>query len=340
MNDIDDPARQLSLLKQILSSDKKPLGIFLGAGCPAAIRSTDDGAALIPDVSGITNIVRAKLAESSDYCRLLRKLDDHFTMDGHINPTVEDILTHVRSLRIVAGNDEVRGLSAESLDLLDDQICQLIHVVTNQALPNAETAYHRLAAWVGGSRRSDPVEIFTTNYDMLMEQAFEAVRIPYFDGFSGVQRPFFDLRGMEEDSLPARWARLWKLHGSINWYQTPEQAVFRSTADGHSASKRVIHPSHLKYQESRRLPYLAMFDRLRAFLKQPTAAMVICGYSFRDFHVNEVIVQGLEATPSAVAFALIKSGLARYPHAIELARKRPNLNLLGRDGAVIGGPRP
>ena len=34
----EDPARQLNYLQQCLSSDKKPLGVFLGAGCPMAIR--------------------------------------------------------------------------------------------------------------------------------------------------------------------------------------------------------------------------------------------------------------------------------------------------------------
>ena len=59
---------------------------------------------------------------------------------------------------------------------------------------------------------------------------------------------------------------------------------------------RVIHPSYMKYQESRRMPYLAMVDRLRAFLKQPTSTLILCGYSFRDEHVNEVYRDGNDLT--------------------------------------------
>jgi hypothetical protein len=169
-----------------------------------------------------------------------------------------------------------------------------------------------------------------------MEQAFEDRRIPYFDGFAGVRKPFFDLRAMEEDMLPPRWARLWKLHGSINWYQVAEKGVFRGTTKEESDSKRVIHPSHLKYEESRRMPYLAMIDQLRSFLKKPTATLVLCGYSFRDEHINEVIVQGLQSTPTATAFALLFSETAEYPQSIRLARDRSNLTILARDGAVIG----
>ena len=170
-----------------------------------------------------------------------------------------------------------------------------------------------------------------------MEQAFEEVRIPYFDGFAGVRKPFFDLRAIEEDMLPPRWARLWKVHGSINWYQIADKGVFRGTTEEDGAAKRVIHPSHLKYQDSRRMPYLAMIDRLRAFLKQPTATLVLCGYSFRDEHINEVIVQGLQSTQTAVAFALLHGNIETYLHAVTLARRRANLSILARDGAVISG---
>ena len=85
------------------------------------------------------------------------------------------------------------------------------------------------------------------------------------------------------------------------------------------------------------MPYLAMIDRLRAFLKQPTATLILSGYSFRDEHINEVIVQGLQCTQTAIAFALLFDKIAEYPHAVALASKRSNLNLLARDGGVISG---
>ena len=85
------------------------------------------------------------------------------------------------------------------------------------------------------------------------------------------------------------------------------------------------------------MPYLAMIDRLRAFLKQPTATLILCGYSFRDEHINEVIVQGLQSTQTAIAFALLYGKIAEFPQAITLARKRSNLSILAQDGAVISG---
>lgn len=336
MANSEDPGRQLSYLQQSLSSDKKPLGLFLGAGCPMAVSDGAPGP-LIPDISGITARVGNDLANCKTCGPLLKVIEEHFEEDGRDKATVEDMLTHIRALRAVAGKANVRGFVADDLDRLDDRVCQLIHEVVNKDLPCPGTPYHRIASWVDSVRRDNPVEVFTTNYDTLMEQAFEDLRVPYFDGFAGGRRPFFDLRAMEEDVLPPRWARFWKLHGSINWYQVAGKGVFRGTAQEEGSSKRVIHPSHLKYQESRRMPYLAMIDRLRAFLKKQAATLVLCGYSFRDEHINEVIVQGLEYSETANAFALLFDVLSSYPQAVSLGCMRNNLSILARDGAVIGG---
>ena len=337
MTYVQDPHKQVGYLQQCLSSDKKPLGLFLGAGCPMAIKVGDKNCQpLIPDIDGITTVARDALSKSNECSPLLKIIDEHFKKDGRNDINVEGMLSHIRALRVVAGNDSVRGLSAANLEKLDEKVCQTICELADKTLPNTETPYHHIASWVDAVGRENPVEIFTTNYDLLMEQAFEDHRVPYFDGFAGVRKPFFDIRAMEEDRLPARWARLWKLHGSINWYQVPTKGVFRG-ATNEEGLKRVIHPSHLKYEESRRMPYLAMIDRLRAFLKQPTATLVVCGYSFRDEHINEVIVQGLQSTQTAIAFALLFDEMAEYLQAIKLARERSNLSLLARDGAVISG---
>jgi hypothetical protein len=82
-----------------------------------------------------------------------------------------------------------------------------------------------------------------------------------------------------------------------------------------------------------------MIDRLKAFLKKPTATLILCGYSFRDEHINEVILQGLENTQTTIAFALFFEVIENFPQAISVARKCSNLNILARDGAVICGQR-
>ena len=333
----ENPQRYLAYLQQCLASDKRPLGVFLGAGCPLSIR-VDEDKALIPDIAGITELVRSSIQEGS-CAESLAAVERHFSDDGREGISMEDVLTHIRSLRAVAGNASVRGLTASDLDQLDDAICTEIHRIVSKELPGVDTAYHNLVRWVDVIAREHAVQLFTTNYDLLLEQALEEFRVPFFDGFAGVRTPFFDLRAIEEDTLPSRWARVWKLHGSINWYIWPNRGVFRGDPTGKEGIRRVIHPSHLKYEESRRMPYLAMLDRLRAFLRQSTATLIIVGYSFRDQHLNEVVLQGLRSTPSATAFALLFGDRDSYPEAVHLAKARPNLTLLARDGAVVGGAK-
>lgn len=325
-----DPMKQVFYLQQCLSSDKRPIGLFLGAGCPMGVR-LESGEPLIPDIAGVTQSISNFLKNCESY----QTIREHFRENGLEDPTVEDLLTHIRSLAAVAGNGTVRGLSAEQLDQLDELICNQIHEIVNKDLPETNTPYHELALWVRAAEREHPIEVFTTNYDLLIEQAFEKLGVPYFDGFAGALKPSFDLRAIEEDKLPRRWARLWKLHGSINWLLTHNR-VFRGTGNG---ERRVIHPSHLKYHESRRMPYLAIMDRLHKFLRNTSAVLILCGYSFRDEHINEVIVQGLQSTGTTAAFALLFSEIEKYEEAIGLAKDQPNLTVLARDGAVIGSQK-
>ena len=332
------PFRQIEDIQQCLANDKKPVGLFIGAGCPTSIKVPgEDNVPLIPDINGITKDVCDLLAGCAECGPLLDRIKHQFEEDGQTDTNIEHYLSHIRSLRAVAGNVTVRDFTSAELDKLDDTICTHIVTIVNKTLPDTETPYHHLAAWIGAITRELPVEIFTTNYDLLMEQALEDLRVPYFDGFAGSRKPFFDIHAMEEDgAIPSRWTRLWKIHGSINWYQEPTKGVYRGS-DQLVGEKRVIHPSHLKYEESRRMPYLAMIDRLRAFFKLPSSVFVLCGYSFRDQHINEVIVQGLRNNPAAICFALQFNKLADYPEALRLAKERTNLSLVANDGGVISG---
>jgi hypothetical protein len=80
-----------------------------------------------------------------------------------------------------------------------------------------------------------------------------------------------------------------------------------------------------------------MMVRLIAFFRLPAAALVTCGYSFQDKHINDALVRGLQATPTAVAFGLCFGARDQYPTAVRLARERSNLTIVAKDGAVVGG---
>lgn len=335
MNQFHDPISQANYLRQSLATDKMCIGLFLGAGCPVSIEV--NGSSLIPDISGLTQTICDKMKDCENYKESFMTILSNFERDGKTDPTVEDILSHIRSLEQVAGNEAVRGLTADELRTLDKNICQEISNLMNQTLPDNNTPYHKIASWIGAIPRDSAIQIFTTNYDLLMEQALEEFRVPFFDGFSGSFRTFFDPHTMDEDDLPPRWVRPWKLHGSINWrLESPENISRGENLD--AAQMRIIHPSHLKYEESRKMPYFAMMDRLRALFKKQ-CVLITCGYSFQDQHINQILMEGTKSNPRSNIFALLYGELENYSQAIKLSSTNPNLSLLALDEAIIGTKR-
>lgn len=337
--EIHDLSHQILLVREGLQSEKRRLGFFLGAGCPLGIYDPSNTKSLkhIPDVAGLTDQVAASLKSHSERSKMWTQLSTACSLGKSSRPTVEHILTQLRTICALQGTTAVDGMPLKSLADLDLEICKHIATVVGKALPGHTTSYHRLAAWIGHIDRFSPVEVFTPNYDLLLEEALETYKVPYFDGFVGTREPFFDLPAIEQDAIPARWTRLWKLHGSINWVKRNNDTVFRS----HPAPadrQLLIYPSHLKYDQSRRMPYLAMLDRLKTFLRELNSVLLICGYSFADEHLNEVIIDGLRSNRSAQCFALL------YPEiespdsaaAIALASRHANLSVLAATGAVIG----
>lgn len=332
-----DAFKHTSLLRQALDNPKMPIAFLLGAGCPLSIVTA--GKPLIPDIAGMTKeiVIRLEASALKDAFGLIK---EQMVASGETQPNIEEYLGHVRNLITVAKRVAIGGLNKDTLNALDMDMCNEVVAISEATLPNLSTPYHCLASWIRGTPRIIPIEVFTTNYDLLMEQALEDLSVPYFDGFIGSRAAFFDPYAIEseEGKLPSRWARLWKLHGSINWWsQNNDEAakVVRTTKDKAGVC-RLIHPSHHKYDESRKMPYLAMMDRLKAFLAKPRAVLVICGYSFRDVHINSLVLQALAGNQNSVVFGLLFGELKQYQAAIDLARSSPNLCLIAEDGAVIG----
>ena len=334
---IHNPDRYMADLRQILSQGRKRIGLLLGAGAPTAIKVGETGAIdpngepLIPDVSRLTQaVIDAIKGNNAVVVQAIRH-----DLEGKFGPSpnIEAVLSRVRLLSQAIGAETVRGLNSVEYESLGQTIADLIGSRVNRNLPNEQNPFSELVAWVGGTIRDHPVEIFTPNYDLLLEEAFERASIPYFDGFSGGHAPFFDAASVANDVLPSRWARLWKLHGSLGW-EVRDDRIVRS---GSRAATQLIHPDHLKYDAIQRMPYSALFERLRTFLMTPDCLLLCSGFSFYDAHISSTIEEALAANPHAAVFAFQYHDLANEPLVVRLAQKRPNLSVYAKDGAVISG---
>jgi len=158
------------------------------------------------------------------------------------------------------------------------------------------------------------VNLFTLNYDTLIEQAADAEGIVLLDGFVGTQRRIFRPESYEQDLyFPAettegqvhrfdRVLHLYKLHGSITWTATEPSldnpyGVEASAFEPNGKQPLLIYPTPAKYGETLGLPYSELFRRFAAAIVRPQSVLFVIGYGFGDDHVNAIIRQAL-AVPS------------------------------------------
>ena len=322
-----NPDRYMSELRQVLAGGRKRIGLLLGAGASASLK-TDADAALIPAVAELSTKVEEKLETKSR--KVLDAVRNDLASEADPHPNIEQILSRLRSLSAIIGSHEMHGADYKAFQDLVKSICDKIGSLAGASLPGGSNAFTELAAWIGGTERAFPIEVFTTNYDLLIEEALERAEIPFFDGFTGSREPFFDSASIARDDLPSRWARVWKLHGSIGWTESGGSVV----RTGNSEATNLIYPDHLKYDRIRKLPFTALFDRLRTFLLLPDTLLISSGFSYADAHVSAIIDECLSANPSASVFAF------QFGDSIEgpvetIARKRTNMSVYSKHAAQI-----
>lgn len=325
---VHNPDRYMADLRTIVAQGRKRIGFLIGAGAAAGLVFPGGVGPLIPAVDGLTAEVLKALEPR--YGAVIGALRARLP-----SANVETILSRVRSLAGVIGDGVIDGLNGDGYSELGRSVCAEIGRIVNVPLPTGENPYRHLVNWITGADRTHPVEIFTTNYDLLLERAFESVRAPYYDGFTGSCEPFFDPVSVASNDLPSRWTRIWKLHGSLGWKTTECSDVVIRTGD--STATHLIYPEHLKYERTQKAPYAALFDRLRAFLATEDTLLIALGFSFADAHVSSRVEESLAANPSASVFAFQFRSLAEEPLACELALKRPNFSVYARDKAMING---
>lgn len=324
---IHNPDQYMSSLRTIIAQGRKRIGLLIGAGAPAGMAKDDGKYPLIPAVVQLTTQVLATLEPT--YSPQIKGLKAELDKDD-----IETILSRVRALSKVIGSAKVHGLDGPGYDAFGKAICAEIGKIVNVRLPIEASAYTDIVNWVTGTARDHAVEIFTTNYDLLLEEAFERSRAPYFDGFTGGREPFFDPVSVAGNDLPARWTRIWKLHGSLGWASSDKDEVIRT---GQGNATHLVFPEHLKYDQTQKAPYAALLDRLKAFLGTPDTLLISIGFSFADAHVAARVDEGLAGNPSASVFAFQYKTISEEASACDLARRRPNFSVYARDRAMVNG---
>lgn len=137
---------------------------------------------------------------------------------------------------------------------------------------------------------SFPIRIFSLNYDICVEKAFEKTSCILETGCDKESYLWsyerFDLPPSENVD-----AYLYKLHGSIDWTRNESGELLKSDSQ-HSNNPEVIFGTTMKMRSLD--PYLFSLYELRRYsLHKNLKFIIIIGYSFSDDHINKLIQQSL-----------------------------------------------
>lgn len=333
--------REIRELKTHLSYSKN-IGFFFGAGTSCALG--------IPNVEQLTLGIEAKLKNDFLANFKLVKTDlESIITDRKIN--IEDILNQIRRIRELTGETTkvYEGVSGENAKLLDKEICTIIYdIILGKESVADISQTKKFFAWLSLLNRDFSKEVFTTNYDLIIEKSLEASQIPYFDGFVGSFEPFFWQESIDQfvskNDMTQNWIRLWKIHGSLSWFWkedkiTKSQKIIRIGKIENikkEDNELVIYPSKEKYDSSKKQPFIAYFDRLKNYLLSGELLFVFTGYSFSDQHINEIIFNCLRQNNRLTVLVFFFQD-SEVENLHKQTSSYMNLNVFGPKKAIING---
>jgi len=156
--------------------------------------------------------------------------------------------------------------------------------------------------------------IFTTNYDLAFEYAFDKLGVHNISGFSGFQKRTFKPETFEYDIFfPGsttqgkvqkieKVLKYYKIHGSLTWIKenpSPNnvygisEVPIEQIRTGGGYENIMIYPTTAKKSFTLDFPYSELFRQFSATISQSQSTLITYGYSFSDEHINDIIYQAL-----------------------------------------------
>ena len=257
---------------------------LLGAGC-----SKCAGKPLIDDLTKIT------LDHAEDGLKARFK---NLKPEGGRCATVEDLMTYLiryRSILESTSGDDDKSITVADIDTWLNYIKKkLVARIADDWRPNScHNNYHRKFLKRLRNHRQ-PRDIFSLNYDTVLESSLEDLRTPYVDGFRGANRAWFDPPVFDEKAE----YRIFKLHGSVNWIRDSDSYIRRVSDTPKEEEPVVVYPTEQKYIQTQYGVYETLMAKFRERLRIPKSnnTLVVLGYSFSDEHINEAICDSVRGS--------------------------------------------
>lgn len=163
-------------------------------------------------------------------------------------------------------------------------------------------------------KHNNKLNIITTNYDTLIEEAANNLNYTIFDGFSFSSNPTFDddlfnwnlfknaySINSNETIIKQNVINLLKIHGSLSWKLEEDKVVRTKKPEVDNLTLNnlplMIFPSSNKYRQSYQNPYFSLFSKFQELMKIPNTLLITVGFSFGDSHITEMISNAIKNNP-------------------------------------------
>lgn len=307
------------------------LSLLTGTGLSNAIQYMATGSSNIlmnePQLEGLkyANAIKSAVAKSAernnrgnanieDYIRTINELIRGFEILGCDNQHVEVLQsTNEDFYQLDTFLERVLNDFAENISALENSIATSGDELREEAFV---CLINFLMSFANRAGTRERLNIFTTNYDRLIEAGAELAGLYLVDRFVGSLAPIFRSSRLDIDmhyNPPGirgepRYlegvVRFTKLHGSLDWISTGRDirrfglpfgskdiksflnAPGLQEAD---ARKLMIYPNSTKDRETAEYPYVELFRDFAAALCRPNSTLITYGYGFGDDHINRII---------------------------------------------------
>lgn len=307
------------------------VGFLFGAGT-----SFESG---YPLVAGLTKDVVGALQpdERTSLIEVLHAFGKFYD-DAAGSPNIEEISDMVIEHHTNSQLERFRVLKERIRELVRN----VILAVEKPDISNQVIFFEKIKA--RAFNRATDVWVFTTNYDLLFEDACAEVGLKLVNGFVGATTRCFSEREFSLVSgtvTGARFSqeggltiRLIKLHGSVSWFRKDER-IFEAapSAINEAETRCMVLPRRTKVLETLSRPYDRLFRLSSTVLGEKCKHLISSGFSFGDSHINETLV-----TPKIETGAISFFNFCQYePTTLHASRTRPNVWHFCKDKTVNGG---
>lgn len=206
-----------------------------------------------------------------------------------------------------------------------------------------------LLSFASRTASRERLNIFTTNYDRIIEYGLDEAGILILDRFIGKLKPKMRFHRIDldyhynppgirgEPRYVEGVVRYTKLHGSIDWKFEGKDIVKSYVGFGdknHTFSdpfdKVIIFPNSSKAIETTFFPYSELFRDFATAICRSNSVLVTYGYGFGDSHINQIIQDMLTIPSTHLVIISYDTASGRINNFIENCNKAQLTLLIGK----------